>query len=84
MLMVGLIANLLIRPVDKKHFMTPTELAEEKRLAHDKAVAAEVGPGGSQAGVTPAFLVVLAWAAVGIPLAWGVYRTGLSVAKFFN
>jgi hypothetical protein len=33
---------------------------------------------------TPAFLVVLAWAAVGIPLAWGVYRTGLSVAQFFH
>mgnify|MGYP000864554826 FL=1 len=29
-------------------------------------------------------LVVLAWAAVGIPLAWGVYRTLLSVLKFFN
>jgi hypothetical protein len=28
-------------------------------------------------------VVILAWAAVGIPLAWGVYRTLLSVAKFF-
>jgi len=28
-------------------------------------------------------VVLLAWAAVGIPLAWGVYRTLLSVAKFF-
>jgi hypothetical protein len=28
-------------------------------------------------------LVWLAWAAVGIPLAWGVYRTLQSVAKFF-
>ena len=29
-------------------------------------------------------LVALAWLAVGLPLAWGVYRTVLSVAKFFH
>jgi len=28
-------------------------------------------------------VVVLAWLAVGIPLAWGIYRTLQSVAKFF-
>jgi hypothetical protein len=28
--------------------------------------------------------VVLAWTAVGLPLAWGVYRTVLSVLKFIN
>jgi len=29
-------------------------------------------------------LVVLAWAAVGLPLGWGIYRTLLNVSKFFN
>ncbi|MEY3944207.1 MAG: hypothetical protein RL697_220, partial [Pseudomonadota bacterium] len=29
-------------------------------------------------------MVYLAWAAVGIPLVWGVYRTLLSVGKFFH
>jgi hypothetical protein len=28
-------------------------------------------------------LLVLAWAAVGLPLAWGVYRTSITAAKFF-
>ena len=84
MLVVGLLANLLVRPVDKKHFMTPDELAEEKRLAHDRAAASDVGPGTMTFHRTPPLLVVLAWAAVGLPLAWGIYRTGLSVAKFFN
>jgi hypothetical protein len=28
-------------------------------------------------------MVWIAWAAVGIPLAWGIYKTTLSVAKFF-
>jgi MFS family permease len=84
MLVIGLICNLLIRPLDDKHFMNAAELAEEKRLAHDKAVAAEVGPGTMTFHRTSPLLVVAAWAAVGMPLAWGIYRTALSVAKFFG
>jgi MFS family permease len=84
MLVVGLICNLLVRPVAKKHFMTAAELAEEKRLAHERAavtVGGAVTAGGQRSS---AAVVVLAWAAVGIPLAWGVYRTLISAAKFFN
>ena len=84
MLVIGLICNLMIRPLADRWFMTPGELAEERRLAHDRAVANEVGSGPGSGGRTPKVLVVLAWAAVGIPLAWGVYRTVLSVLKFFN
>ncbi len=84
MLVIGLACNLLIRPLADKHFMSPSELAQEKRLAHDRAVAAEVGPGTMTFHNTSNTLVYAAWAAVGIPLAWGVYRTALSVAKFFN
>jgi MFS family permease len=83
MLVVGLICNLLIKPVDPKHFMTDVELAEEKRLAHDKAVSMEVGSGSGIAATTPTWLVALAWTAVGIPLAWGVYRTLIVVGRFF-
>jgi hypothetical protein len=83
MLAVGLVCNLLVRPVAEKHFMSPAELAEEKRLAHDKAAAAEVGPGTMSFHSTGSVWVIAAWAAVGLPLAWGIYRTGLSVAKFF-
>ena len=84
MLVVGLIANLMIRPVNAKHFMTPEELAVEKKLAHEKASASEVGSGQSGSDQTNPLWVVLAWTAVGIPLAWGIYRTVLSVGKFFN
>jgi hypothetical protein len=85
MLAVGLVCNLLVRPVDPKYFMTDAELAEEKRLAHERASASLTG-GAQVAGTqaTSPLLVALAWAAVGFPLAWGVYRTALSVAKFFN
>jgi len=84
MLAVGLLCNLLVRPLDPKHFMSDAELAEEKRLAHEKAAASEVGSGSGAAGQTSTAIVLLAWLGVGIPLAWGVYRTALSVAKFFN
>ena len=84
MLVVGLICNLMVKPLADKWFMTDEELAVEKRLAHEKAAASVVvrGVNGGADSVSPA-LVAMAWAAVGIPLAWGVYRTLQSVAKFF-
>ena len=84
MLAIGLICNLLIKPVNPKWFMDDEELAREKMLAHEKARASSgdgvAGGDGSSSSAT----VVLAWLAVGIPLAWGVYRTVLSAAKFFQ
>jgi MFS family permease len=84
MLGIGLVCNLLVRPLADKHFMTSAELAEEKRRAHERAVATEAGQGTMTFHHSSPALVVAAWAAVGIPLAWGVYRTALSVLKFFN
>lgn len=85
LLVLGLVCNLLVRPVDPKHFMTDAELAEEKRLAHDKNVGELTGSGaGGAQAETSTIRVVLAWALVVIPLLWGIYRTLLSVGKFFN
>ena len=83
MLVVGLICNLLVKPLDAKWFMTDEELAAEKKLAHEKMVASEVGSAGSNTSTVSPAVVAFAWLAVGLPLAWGVYRTLLSVAKFF-
>jgi hypothetical protein len=84
MLAVGLLANLMIRPVAARHFMSDEELAQEQRLARERAAAAEVGSGRRQAAATSPLALVLAWAAVGLPLAWGVYKTLVSVGKFFH
>jgi len=86
LLVIGLICNLLIRPVADKWFMTEEELAEERRLAHERAMASEVGSAAAPADSKPTspVTVALAWAAVGIPLAWGVWQTLISVAKFFH
>ena len=83
MLAVGLICNLLVKPLDAQWFMTDAELATEKKLAHEKMVASEVGSGSSDTSTVSPAMVVFAWAAVGLPLAWGIYRTLISVAKFF-
>ena len=84
-LVIGFIANMLVKPVDQKYFMTDAELAEERRLAHERAAASEASAAvvADTAPSSP-ITVVLAWAAVGIPLAWGVWMTLASVAKFFN
>ena len=85
-LVIGLVCNLLIRPLNPKWFMSAEELAHEKHLAHDRAVANEVGsgPGKGGGGNTPTALVALAWIAVGLPLAWGIWRTLESATKFFH
>ena len=83
MLVLGLVCNLMVRPLADKWFMTEAELAEEKRLANDKAAASEGGAAVSPPGAFSPAVLVLAWAAVGLPLAWGFFRTLQSVARFF-
>jgi len=89
MLVLGLICNLLVRPVAAKHFMTPEELAREKQLAHEKsssdstatmsdAELSQVGRGGNPA------LIGAAWLAVGIPLVWGIALTLQKTAVLFK
>lgn len=82
MLLLGFICNLMLRPLADKWFMSDAELAAEKHLAHERNIASATGE-GSDTSRTSSVAVFLAWAAVGIPLAWGVYRTLQSVAKFF-
>ncbi|MDY7537731.1 OFA family MFS transporter [Undibacterium sp. 5I1] len=76
MLVLGFICNLLVRPVKDSTFMTDEELATERKLAHDRVIASStdgsvVGKGGSTSQAT----VLFAWAAVGIPLAIGIWIT---------
>jgi adenine/guanine phosphoribosyltransferase-like PRPP-binding protein len=77
MLVVGFVCNLLIRPVNEKYYMTPEELAREKALAHEKVAASERELAGAVVSnaKTSTLTLVLAWTAVGIPLAWGVAKT---------
>ncbi len=85
MLILGAICNAMIKPVDAKYFMTDAELAAERKLAHDRTVQAEVGTSAAVSSSESSPLVVaLAWAAVGIPLAWGVWQTVQKAAVLFK
>ncbi len=83
MLLVGLACNLLVRPLNARWFMSSAELAEEKLLAHEKTANMQPVGATTDTPATSLALVALAWLAVGLPLAWGVYRTLQSVAQFF-
>jgi MFS family permease len=72
MLAVGFIANLMVRPVDKKFFMTDKELLIEKKLAHEKFISAKEVIG--KAEKTP-LITLLTWSAVGIPISYGIWST---------
>ena len=85
MLVVGLIANLLVRPVADKHFMSDDELAHEKQLAHERSLAAAAGAAaGEGEDRSSSALVVLAWLAVGIPLIYGISVTLQKSAVLFK
>jgi MFS family permease len=85
MLVVGLICNLLIRPVADRHFMTDEELEAERRLAHEngEAVAHGQGPASWRPARASWTLVAVAWTLVGIPLLWAVWQTLRTAAALF-
>ncbi|WP_421708607.1 OFA family MFS transporter [Algihabitans sp.] len=71
-LALGLLANALVRPLDKKWFMSAEELAALQ--AQDRSTPVRSGSYGIGRGRfdLPA---ILAWMAVGLPLTWGVWAT---------
>jgi MFS family permease len=81
---VGLVGNLLIRPVAAKYFMSAQELAAEQRLAGEHAAQELQGVSIGAYHRTSIAVVCSCWIVVAIPLAWGIYRTLLSVAKFLQ
>jgi hypothetical protein len=54
-------------------------------LAHERTMVSgevsDLGPDGRQPSRSA--MLVLAWASVSLPLAWGVYRTLQTVTRFF-
>jgi MFS family permease len=84
MLMVGLCCNLLIRPVAAKWFMTDEELALEKQIAHEQQTDRLISAHSSRDKSSGPIKLLLAWTLVLGPLAWGVYKTIISISKFFS
>ncbi|HXF78331.1 MAG TPA: OFA family MFS transporter [Usitatibacter sp.] len=74
LLAIGVVLNYLVKPVDKKYFMTDAELEAERRAGHEASVG-RTGNGSGGTGALPLPISVAAWLAVGIPLVLGVWIT---------
>jgi hypothetical protein len=75
LLVIAFVANLLVRPVDPRFHMVEEESALE--IAADAAGPAAAPVQTGRALTAP---VLLAWAAVCLPIAWGVYQTAIKAA----
>ncbi len=82
MLIAGLICNYLIKPVDPKWNMSADEVARLQAASAKNEAAMQRGSFGIGRGGLDA-KAALFWAFVGVPLAWGVYKTLESVVKIF-
>jgi len=80
LLVVAFLANLLIRPVDKRFHMATDEAAPA--MAADEATGSRGHVDASSGGTSGT--VLLAWAAVCIPIAWGIYETLGKAAVLFK
>ena len=83
MLVIGLICNMLIKPLDPKWFMTDDELSQEKQLARERNKTVNELH-SSDSSVTSIVVLLAAWLVVALPMAWGGYRAILSVSKFIH
>jgi MFS family permease len=81
MLVAGLICNLLVRPLADKWFMKPEEVAALQAKGGAAAAVQSGSYGIGKGGLT--FSAAVFWLFVGIPLAWGVYKTLISAVKIF-
>jgi MFS family permease len=80
MLVAGLICNYLIKPVDPKWHMSDAEVAKLQAANAKSAAAVQAGSFGIGKGGLDIKAAAF-WAFVGIPLAWGVWKTLESAAK---
>jgi MFS family permease len=86
MLLLGLLCNLLMRPVNPKHHMTQEQMAEEDAASrsHPPTSAAATASGRAVATTNYRMLLVLVWSGVAIALAWGVWITLSKALVFFR
>jgi len=71
LLVVGFILNLLIKPVNKKFFMTERQLKDEQMSTEsnkEKLVSSSTHTNKS----LQSFLLPIAWLVVSVPIGWGI------------
>jgi MFS family permease len=83
MLIIGLICNFLIKPVNPKWFMSQEEVAKLQAASAQSAMGTPSGSFGIGKGGLD-WQAAVFWAFVGIPLAWGVWTTLKAAATIFQ
>jgi len=82
MLVAGFVCNYLVKPLADHWFMKPEEVAALQAASTKSDAAIQHGSFGIGKGGVDA-KALLFWAVVGIPLAWGVWKTLESAIKIF-
>jgi hypothetical protein len=82
MLIIGLICNYPVKPVDPRWYMSQEDVAKLQAASAKSSAATPSGSFGIGLGGLDA-KAALFWAFVGIPLAWGVWKTLMSAIKIF-
>jgi hypothetical protein len=82
MLIAGLICNYLIKPVNPKWHMSADEVAKLQAASAKSAAGVQSGSFGIGKGGFDV-KAALFWVFVGVPLAWGVWKTLDSASKIF-
>lgn len=81
MMVIGFIANMLIKPVADKDFMTDAELAAVRSAGHEKVAPKTAGNVTTE---KHAVVMLLAWSAVLIPIAYGIWSTAQKAWSLFS
>jgi MFS family permease len=79
LLVVGLLSNTLVRPVDAKHFMSDAEIASLRSPTGGDTLPTA----GGMAGRSP-LKVGAAWLLVGLPMGWGFWVTLERASQLFR
>jgi MFS family permease len=80
MLVIGVVCNYLVKPVDPKWYMSQEEVAKlQAANAKDQAAGGSYGIGLGRLDAQAA----LFWAFVGVPLAWGIWITVKNSLRIF-
>ena len=81
MMVIGFVANMLIKPVADKYFMTDAELDAVRSVGHAKVATKTVEMADADKN---SLVVILAWGAVLIPIAYGIWSTAQKAWSLFS
>jgi len=73
LMVVGFVANFLVKPVADKYFMSDLELAEVQKVGHEKSMQNSANT--TQLAPQNSLFAKLVWLAVLIPISYGVWST---------